>query len=105
MPLKLIRLDTRKLFIRGGPVDIDLHRRAQRVGGKARTDVVKKTEQLKTSIIERHGREPLTWEVAAVAPYAMWIHDGKRYDPRSGRTIYVRVGPRPFLKNALVAAR
>jgi hypothetical protein len=89
-----LRLNTKPLFVRGGMVDVDLNRRAQRVAARARSVVPVKTGALRASIHERPGSlVPLAWEVAASTSYANFIEEGTRY-----------ISPRFYLRRSLSAA-
>lgn len=93
----------RLLKDRNGPVQLHIANVGRQVEGAARRIVPVVSGDLKDSIGSVMQRRSGGWGVNVFAHlvYATWIHDGKRYDPRSGRIIYVKVGPRPFLLDAL----
>jgi hypothetical protein len=93
----------RLLRDRNGPVVLHVANVGREVEGAARRLVPVVSGDLKRSIGSRLERRAGGWgaEVFSDIVYATWIHDGKRFDPRSGRIIYVKVGPRPFLLQAL----
>lgn len=88
---------------RNGPVTLFVANYGREVRGAARRLVPVKSGRLKGSIRMRLVKASGGWaaNVSADEPYASWIHDGKRHDPRTGRTIRVKVGPRPFLRRAV----
>lgn len=93
----------RLLKDRRGPVQLHVANVGREVEGVARRIVPEVSGDLKRSIGSVMQRRSDGWGVNVFADivYATWIHDGKRYDPRSGRIIFVKVGPRPFLVQAL----
>lgn len=89
-----------------GPVQLQVANLGRKVEGTARRLVPVVSGRLKSSIASRLFKTPRgEWgsEIFATEPYASWIEDGRRYDPRSRKIIFVKVGPRPFLKEALAA--
>lgn len=94
----------RMLKGRSGPVHLHMSNIGRQAEGAARRCVPVKSGDLKGSIDSRVVRGVTgDWqaEVFSDLPYASWIEDGKRFDPRSGKTIRVKVGPRPCLREAL----
>lgn len=93
----------RLLEDRRGPVVLHIANLGREVRGRAKQLVPVVSGKLHDSIEFDMVRTARGWsaEVTAESPYASWIEDGKRFDPRSGRTIYVKVGARPFLRRAL----
>jgi hypothetical protein len=46
----------------------------------------------------RRGESTTGWDLVAAVAYAMWITRGEReYRRGSGRIVYAKAGPRPFL--------
>lgn len=95
----------RLLYGRSGPVALHVANIGRQVGGAYRDCVPVVSGDLQGGIRGRLIRKSRDWgfEIWNRMIYASWIEDGKRYDPRSGRTIYVKVGPRPCLRQALRA--
>lgn len=96
----------RMLRGRPGPVQLHVANVGRQVEGAARKLVPVVSGNLQRSIGSRLTKSPSGEWMAVVfadSPYATWIEDGKRFDPRSGGTIFVKVGPRPFLKQALAS--
>ena len=90
-----------------GPVVLHIANLGREVRGKWKACVPKVSHDLEKSIDFKMVRQARGWtaEVTAEVPYASWIEDGKRFDPRSGRTIFVKVGPRPCGRKALNAVK
>lgn len=89
-----------------GPVQLYVANWGRQVEGEARRRVPVVSGRLKDSIdseLVKTARGEWGCEIFSDEPYASWIEDGKRFDPRSGRIIFVKVGPRPFLRDALRA--
>lgn len=99
-----VAIDVASLLRQGGMVDTDIERRSVLVESRARVLAPVDRGRLRASISHRRGDEPMVWEVVADVVYASWIHDGERFDPRAGRVVYVIVGARPFLVDALAVA-
>jgi len=102
--LRLNRAEmNRMLEGRSGPVTLYVANYGREVQGAAKRLVPVVSGRLKSSIRSRLVRTGRGWgvEVGSEEPYASWIEDGKRRDPRSGRVIRVKVGPRPFMRRAV----
>lgn len=103
---RLNQAATRRLLEeRNGPVVLHVANKAREVRGAAKERVPVVSGKLRDSIDFEMVKTSRGWsaEVRAEKPYASWIEDGHRFDPRSGRTIFVKVGPRPFLRQAVDA--
>lgn len=88
-----------------GPVVLHVANKGREAEGAYRRCIPIVSGQLKRGVRSQLVRRGRDWgfDVFNDEPYATWIEDGRRYDPRSGRTIYVKVGPRPCLRQALRA--
>jgi hypothetical protein len=104
MAIARVTIDISNLTRDGGIIDNDIERRSVRVESRARVLCPVDRGRLRATIAHSRGDRPLVWQVSADTVYAMWIHEGMRYDPRAGRIVYVHAGPRPFLVDALDAA-
>lgn len=93
----------RLLEDRQGPVVLHIANLGREVRGRWKDCVPVVSGRLKRSIDFEMVRQARGWtaEVTADVPYGSWIEDGRRFDPRSGRTIFVKVGPRPCGRQAL----
>lgn len=106
--LKLNRSATRQMLEgRQGPPALFVANYGRKVRGAAKR-IVKSTGAFKSgklhdSIDFRMVPTVRGWaaDITADVPYASWIEDGKRYDPRAGRVVYVKVGARPFMRQAV----
>jgi len=72
---------------RGGDVDGDMLRRAERVAGQARRNAPASSGNLRDSIVVRQSRSgggqfQSGWDVVAEAPYAIYVHEGRRAGSR-----------------------
>ena len=97
----------RLLHDASGPVVLHVANKGRQVEGEARRRVPVVSGRLRGTIGSQIGPARTGpghgVVVFASSPYASWSHEGRRFDPRSGRKIFVRVGPRPFLRDALAA--
>lgn len=104
-----VRIDARALrraaTAPGSPAVTSTSRRVKRAENMAKRLAPVDKGRLRASI-HTTGPRPVPagvrWDVVADVAYALWIHTGRRrYRRGSGRVVYARRGPRPFLTDAL----